>query len=106
MAILELPVRADIPSFQFRQELDGTVYTLRFRWNERMERWIFDIANEQNDNLLVGIPVHTDVNLKGRFKQTTLPPGLFLAFDETGNQRNPDRENFGKEVKFFYEEAV
>lgn len=105
MAILELPVRADIPSYQFRQEIEGVVYTLRFRWNSRMETWIFDIADEQENDLLVGIPVLSSVDLKSRFKMTTIPPGLFVAFDQAGDQRKPDRDTFGREVKFFYEEA-
>jgi len=105
MALVELPVRSDIPQYQFRIDLEGTVYTLRFKWNTRMERWIMDIADEQDNDLLNGIPVHSSVDLKQRFRQTTLPPGLFLAFDETGAVRNPDRDTFGNEVKLFYEEA-
>lgn len=106
MAILEIPVRSDIPSYQFRIELDGTIYTLRFKWNTRMEIWIMDIADEQDNDLLNGIPVYTDVDLKQRFRQETLPPGLFVAYDETGARRNADRDTFGNEVKLFYQEAT
>lgn len=103
--IVDLPVRSDLPAYSFKIELEGVVYTLRFRWNERMARWIFDIADEQGQDLVVGLPVHTDVDIKGRFRQSTVPPGLFVAYDETGAQRNPDRSNFGGEVKFFYQES-
>lgn len=106
MALLEMPVRADLPQYQFRIELEGTIYTLRFKWNTRMELWVFDIANEQDVDLLNGIPVQTNVDLKQRFRQDTLPPGLFLAFDETGAERDPDRDTFGNEVKFFYDEGA
>ena len=105
MAIIELPVRGDLPSFEFKIELEGVVYTLKFRWNERMARWLFSIANEVGQDIVAGLPVQTDVDIKGRFKGSTLPPGLFLSLDETGAQRNPDRETFGEEVKFLYEEA-
>ena len=106
MAILEMPVRGDVPEYQFRLELQGTVYTFRFKWNTRMERWIMDIADEQDNDILNGIVVQANVDLKQRFRQTTLPPGLFLAFDETGAARNPDRDTFGNEVKLFYEESA
>ena len=69
MATIEMPVRSDIPSFQFRIELETTVYTLRFKWNTRMERWIMDIADEENNDLLNGIPVQASVDLKQRFRQ-------------------------------------
>ena len=105
MATLELPVRGDVPAFDFKQDLDGTSYTLTFRWNSRMNLWIFSLATEEGVSLLEGLPVQTDVDIKGRFKGEDLPTGLFLAFDETGKQRNADRETFGKEVKFLYQEA-
>jgi len=105
MAIIEMPVRSDIASYEFKQEIEGVVYTFKFRFNERMGRWVFTIADENGIDLLSGIPVQANVNLKGRFKQTTLPPGLFLCYDETGAARNPNRETFGNDVKFFYEEA-
>lgn len=103
--ILELPVRSDIPSFEFKQELEGVVYTLKFKWNERMARWLMSIADEVGEDLLAGIPVQTNVDIKGRFKQSTLPPGLFLSYDNSGAARNPDRDTFGSDVKFYYEEA-
>jgi len=105
MAILQLDVRSDIPAYQFRQNLDGTVYTLRFRWQSRMCVWIFDILNEQEEPLLVGMPVLTNSNINRRFLRAGVPPGFFVSADESGQNRNPDRETFGQEVKFFYVEA-
>lgn len=105
MAILEIPVRADLPSYEFKQEIEAVIYTFKFRWNDRMSKWFFSIADEENVELLSGIPVQTNVDIKGRFRQTTLPPGRFLAYDETGKGRDPDRSNFGSEIKFLYEES-
>ena len=42
MAVIELPVRNDLPNYEFKSELDGVVYTLRFRFNERLNDWVFD----------------------------------------------------------------
>lgn len=105
MAIIELPVRGDLASFEFKIELETTVYTMKFRWNERMSRWVFTIADENGIDIVSSLPVQTNVNIRGRFKQETLPPGLFTALDETGAARNPDRDTFGGDVKFFYQEA-
>lgn len=105
MATVELPVRSDIAAYQFQAELDAIVYTFNFRWNERMNTWFFSIGNEEQVEILSGIPVQTNVDLKGRFRQAELPQGVFIAYDETGKARNPDRTNFGSEIKFLYEEV-
>ena len=102
MAILEMPVRSDLPAFTFKQELEGTVYTFDFRYNERFECWIMDISTEQGTPILQGTPVQTDVDIASRFLDPRLPKGHFAVIDETGEQRNPDRETFGGEVKLFY----
>lgn len=104
MAIIEIPVRSDIAAYQFKQEIEAVIYNFNFRWNERMSRWFFSIGDEEDVELLSGIPVHTNVDLKGRFRQEKLPRGRFLCYDETGKGRDPDRSNFGTEIKFLYEE--
>ena len=105
MAIVEIPTRCDLPAYDFKIDLESTVYTLRFRWNSRMSRWIMDIATEDGTDLLVGIPLHTNVDITSRFKKAGLPPGAFAVYDETGNGNNPDQFNFGTDVKLLYEEA-
>ena len=105
MAILEMPVRSDLPAFTFKQELEGTVYTFNFRFNERFGCWIMDIQDEQGADILLGIPVQTDVDIASRFLGTNLPPGQFVCIDESGEQRNPDRDDFGGEIKLMYLES-
>jgi len=100
---IEMPVRNDLPAYTFKQELDGTVYTFEFRFNERFSCWIMDILDETGEvPIILGTPVQTDVDILSRFILSSLPPGQFIVLDETGEQRNPDRDNFGIEVKLFY----
>ncbi len=106
MATLELPVRSDLPAFTFRQELEGSVYTLGFRFNERIAQWIMDILSEQEVPIVMGIPVLTEVEMTERFKYLSIPQGYFVCIDETGKQRNPDRDTFGDEVKLLYVEST
>jgi len=95
MAVIEMPVRADLPAFTFKQDLEGTVFTFDFRFNVRFNNWIMDISDEQGNPIILGTPVQTDVDILSRFIFDGLPPGQFVVIDETGAQRNPDRENFG-----------
>ena len=105
MATFEMPVRSDLPSYTFKQELEGTVYTFGFRYNERFAAWIMDISDETGNPIILGTPVLTDVDILSRFPYESLPPGQFLCIDETGQQRNPDRDDFGDEIKLLYLES-
>jgi hypothetical protein len=105
MAVLRMPVRADIPAYTFKIDLEGTVYTLGFRHNLRFNCWIMDISDETGNPIVMGTPVQTDVDILGRFIFASLPPGQFMVIDETGQQRNPSRDDFGGEVKLFYAES-
>lgn len=101
-----MPVRSDIPAYKFQIDLEGTLYTFTFRYNSRMSRWIMDIADENETTILLGVPVLTEFSLIERFKDDRLPPGAFLALDESGNQKQPAREDLGNDVKLFYIESA
>lgn len=107
MAVIEMPIRNDLPAYNFKQELEGSVFTFEFRYNERFACWIMDISDETGDTpIILGTPVQTDVDILSRFILAELPPGQFVVLDETGAQRDPDRDNFGIEVKLFYVEST
>lgn len=106
MALIDIPVRADLPSHTLRIDLEGVVYTLRFKWNVRLATWMMDIADAENGDLVNGIAVRSNVDLIGHISAAAVPPGVLLAYDETGQVRNPDRDTFGVEVKLFYNEAA
>lgn len=105
MATLIIPVRADLPAYKFQIDLEAKLYTFKFRYNERMDRWVMDIADENENALLSGIAILTDWDLIGRFKNDALPPGTFLAMDESGERKYAAREDLGNDIKLFYIES-
>ena len=106
MAIIGIPLRNDIPSYQFRVDLDGTTYTLSIRYNTRMDRWIMDFNDENNSPLITGIILILGTSLLDRFAKAELPDGhLFLINIENENTEG-NRDNFSNNVQLFYEEAA
>ncbi len=105
MATLVMPLRADVPAYTFQLSLEGRLYNWVIRFNERMSRWIMDISDENNTPLVLGTPIQVDFNLIKRFKQSALPPGDFFAVDESGEGKQPDRQDLGNDIKLFYIEA-
>lgn len=104
--VVEIPVRNDLEAYSFTIELDGTNYVLSFRFNVRMDRWAMDIAKTDGTVVLAGVVLETGVDLTGRYVSDSLPPGRFLAYDESGQGMNAGRYDLGDSVKLLYEEQT
>lgn len=102
MAILKMPIRNDIPAYTLNIELEGIAYILEFRFNSRQNRWIFDISDSIKDPIVQGVPILIETDLFLKFKDSRLPPGGFIAIDQSGNRNQPDRLNFGNDVVLLY----
>lgn len=106
MANLLMPIRNDLPAYRFQVTLEGLLYFMEFRFNERAERWFFDIYDADETILIGGIKVLNRQLLTARFKDTKLPPGDFFCFDESGDDEVPTRFNFAQNVVMIYREST
>jgi len=106
MAILEIPVRSDIPAYNFQITLEGTVFTMHFRYNSRLERWVWDINDIDDAEIITGVPLLYGLPLLDRYRDERLPLGRFVVLDETGEKRNPTRDGLGEEFKLLYQEST
>lgn len=105
MAILQIPVRSDLPAYEFIIELDQANYMFRFQWNSRSELWTMDIATTEGVEVVAGIPMLVNTDLIGRFQSDDLPPGALIVFDTSKSGANPGRYNFGTDFLLLYEEV-
>ncbi len=103
---LELPVRTDIPSYAFQQELEGTLFELEFNFNARGNYWMMDINDGQKNQILSGIKVVEGFPLTKFIRVNGSPLGDFIAYDTTGKHQNPDMTNFGSNVVLYYREST
>lgn len=106
MAFLLIPVRTDLPSYEFSLTLETVNYFFSFEWNERGQFWIMDILDQDENYLVAGVRMVTGIDLLSRFKNTSLPPGIFILDDSSGKGRDPSFFNFGTEIIFFYIEST
>ncbi len=106
MALLEIPVRSDIPAYTFSIELEGVVYVMIFTFNARYDRWFMDIKTNEEVDLLLGVPLIASIPLTDRFKDDRLPPGTFVVVDLTGENRDPTRFELGEDMKLVYQESA
>jgi len=104
--MLQLPLRTDIWNYEFRASLDGSIYVLAFRYNERKGRWIMDIKASDNAYLVMGIPILLGVDLLGKYGDERLPPGKFILIDTTGQNLEAGKTDLGDRVILLYQEAT
>ena len=103
--ILQIPVRSDIPAYEFQITLEDTPYRLSFRFNARSARWTMDIKDQAGVSILCGIVILVGSDLSSRFRAVGGPPGRFFAVDSSGQDLPPTQADLGNRVLLYYEEA-
>jgi len=102
MAIIKIATRSDFPSYSQRVELDGVIYNLAIRYNERMARWVLDIQDQEENDILIGAPMLTGIPLLQQYVKNDLPPGDFILLHRDASDINAEREDLGDSVNLFY----
>lgn len=102
MTLYGLLARNDLPWYRFNVTLTGVVYTVRLRFNSRMNRWILDLADPSNNDILVGLPVLIQRNLASQYVITGLPSGPLFCNDNTGQNNQPTQFSFGISHTLYY----
>lgn len=105
------------PFFSVQQVLDGTVYTLEFRWNERCKvppssiyspvpapgAWFMGIYDEEGITpILTGIRLVADWKLGKASADSRMPPGALIATDTSGAGVDPGFADLGSRVELRY----
>ena len=104
MAIFEIPITNDKPSFTFKVDLDESEYTFQFRWNGRMDSWIIDLYDFEGELLVSGEPFYTETILFRNIDKPKMPKGVLYAVNNKTEYVNSDRFTIGVDVKLYYVE--
>jgi hypothetical protein len=103
-----LPVAPSIAFYTERIQLDGVLYTIQYRWNQRMGHWVQNVQDANGNDLIDGILQLTDYPLgyKGIGTIQGYPPGVQMIVDESGAGLTADRKTFGSGVNPYYFQAT
>jgi hypothetical protein len=103
---LLLPARADdYPAYSFTVDLDGDLYQIGLRWNERDSAWYMSLADNAGEAIATGLRVVTGWDMLRRITDARRPPGAIIAIDTTGTGEIT-LENLGNSVLLVYESDV
>lgn len=98
----QMPLDSTEPWYTFKISLSGVIFTIRIRFNVRMQRWMLDFADTADNDIMNGLPLLTLRNLKGQYILSGLPAGDFFVYDETLQGAQPTRNSFGKDKLLMY----
>lgn len=82
--------------------MDGVVYAVTTRFNERDESWYMDVALGSGATLLKGVKLVGDWPLIGRFHRDALPDGEVLTLDNNGQHKKPVLGELGERVALIF----
>lgn len=105
MALLQIPIDNENPAFSFFAELDSVVYQFIFRYNSRIENWVFDMFDENQDPVQTGNPLLSGFPAMSQNRNLNKYPGVLIALNATLQGLNATRFTLGVDVLLFYNEA-
>ncbi len=88
-----------------RYELDGSVFTLTFQYNQRMGRWSLSVADVDEDPIVSGLALVPLWGLLELVTDARRPLGELMIVGPPGSVAPPTLTNLGVEMKLFYYEA-
>lgn len=104
MALREIPLVAE-PDFTQQCDLDGTTYTMRFRWSPRGQCWHLDLTTLDGVAIALSLRLVSLWPLLRRTRGPLRPPGELVIVDRTGRDEDPTLAEFGTRFALFYAEA-
>lgn len=99
MTPYEIPLSATPQQFDI--SLGGTTYQLTLSWNVALQSWVLDIRDASGNDILLGVPLVTGVNLLAQYPHLGFNGSLIVQTDH-----NPDAiptyDNLGDTSHLFF----
>lgn len=106
MTIVRIPITPGVPNFRQRVVLDGTEYTLDFRWSQREAKWYLDLRDSAGAILIAAIKLVVNWPLLYRHHTVEgVPAGELLCADSRATPADPGLEDLGDVVQLVYGSA-
>lgn len=105
MNFFTITINTKLPWQKFQITLSEVIYTLEFRYNGRMDRWMMNINDSSGNQILQGLPILVNRNLTGQYSTLSIPTGVFFATDDSGQGVQPSLNSFSVDHTLWYASA-
>lgn len=107
MAIVSIPLSPVETDYTQRVILDGVEFVFRFFYSEREQRWYFDLATNEETQIVAGLKLVPGIDLLKRVVSDEKPQGTLFLLDLTEADLDPGLAAFEEETHgLFYREAT
>lgn len=107
MATYILPADGTLANHSFRASLDGVVFELHLRWNQRSLTWQMTLLDASGNVVLGSRRLLPGWSLIGRLRGLSgMPAGDLVPFDTTGGDVQPSQGDLGTRVQLCYVEKA
>lgn len=105
MTIYEIPLTSDDANYKQRVSLSGTVYIMKFHYNEFLSTWVFSLYDSANV-LIATTPARPGFNLFDRMNFDNAPEGELFFISMLESEDVPGRYDLGAKVTLIYVEGL
>jgi hypothetical protein len=104
MALFILPVSDTLTNYEFEVSLDGVIFRLRLKFNDRSQAWFLDLFDADGVALRSGIRLVSDWFPLRLFQGEGRPAGDLVVINLSPDARisAPDEDQLGQEVVLAY----
>lgn len=95
----EVPLSSDAQVFAIA--LAGTTYKLRLQWNSVGMYWVMDVADENENPLILGTPLITGLDLLMQYGYFVIAGSLVVQTD-SDTYAVPTYENLGTNGRLYF----
>lgn len=100
--MIYIDISNDLPYYSIQVSLDDIEYILTFKYNTRMDRWLFSFSESNGSIIFSGILLVLGINFFDLIADDRQPTGELRMYDTTQNANEPNKDNFGQTLKMIY----
>lgn len=83
---IQIPLRTEEYNYEFSTIIGDTTYIIWIYFNRRMSRWILNLKDENNDYIVMGVPLLIGSQLLSRFADPRLSDAKILFIFNSKNK--------------------
>lgn len=103
--MIAVPTTPEFPDYEEVVDLGGTVYSLRFVWNDRDASWFLTVETTAGAVLVSGAKIRARWPVLARFRDPRLPAGQIVAVQSStrpGVPAEPGRLDLGADYALVF----
>lgn len=100
--MLILNFQPSVPAYRFGTSIEQVPYIFDVRWNSRAAAWYFDVLEQDETPIVLGVKVVLGAHIGRRSQHVLFRRGTIVAIDTTQQGREAAVDDLGTRVEVRY----